>query len=257
MGAVIDAAALDDAIERGSLALPAVAGMTWWVPIPGVTVRDSAFDSHRANQVAGARLLPEQIDGTVAAVRAHFGARRSSWNVGVASTPSRLEPALASAGYAMTRESAGLAMIGLDRPIPAPAVTIRRAEPSDAERLAHIGATEFGQDADEARWLQRWSLASPELFVWLVCEHDDRDAPILAFGQGFHGRDGIARLSGAATLPHARGRGLYRALLQHRLQQAHRAGQAAAVIQANDETSGPICRRVGFGDRGRVRLWVR
>ena len=83
MGAVIDAAALDDAIERGSLALPAVAGMTWWVPIPGVTVRDSAFDSHRANQVAGARLLPEQIDGTVAAVRAHFGARRSSWNVGV------------------------------------------------------------------------------------------------------------------------------------------------------------------------------
>lgn len=249
--------AIDDAIELGSLVLPPVAGMTWLVPIAGVTVRDSSLASHRANQAAGARLQPRDVDATVAAVCAHFGARPSSWNVGAASTPAQLEPALAAAGYTMARESAGLAITRLDTPIPAPQVAIRRADARDAEALATIGATMFGQDPDEALWLQRWTFASPELLVWLVRERDDRDAPILAFAQAYHGADGITRLGGAATLPHARGRGLYRALLRHRLQQAHRAGQGAAVIQANEETSAPICRRAGFGDHGRVRLWLR
>ena len=133
------------------------------------------------------------------------------------------------------------------------------------EALAHLLALperdrylRFGQPATDhqiERYVQTLDFGRDEVFGIFNRKLDLLAMAHLAFaGQG---AGGPGAEFGVSVLPHARGRGLYRALLQHRLQQAHRAGQAAAVIQANDETSGPICRRVGFGDRGRVRLWVR
>lgn len=63
--------------------------------------------------------------------------------------------------------------------------------------------------------------------------------------------DGVARLWGAATLEHARGRGVYRAVLGQRLQLARDAGATLALVHARIGTSGPIVRRCGFTSYGR------
>jgi len=69
--------------------------------------------------------------------------------------------------------------------------------------------------------------------------------------------DGFARLWGAATLPDARGRGAYRAVLAERLRAAAERGAATALVKGRVATSAPILRRVGFrhfGDERAYRL---
>jgi GNAT superfamily N-acetyltransferase len=85
---------------------------------------------------------------------------------------------------------------------------------------------------------------------------DDLRDDVLGFGQSYTTRDGVLLLVGAATLPHARNRGVYRALVRHRLAQARAEHACAAIIQANPESSAPICARMGFVELCRLRYWV-
>ncbi|MER5636200.1 GNAT family N-acetyltransferase [Kitasatospora sp. NPDC002227] len=58
--------------------------------------------------------------------------------------------------------------------------------------------------------------------------------------------DGVARLTGGVVAEDWRGRGVYRALLDARLSYAATHGAAMALVKANETTSGPILRKVGF-----------
>ena len=60
-------------------------------------------------------------------------------------------------------------------------------------------------------------------------------------------------LLGGATIPEARGRGLYRALVHARWTSAVAHGGTALVVHAGP-MSAPILRRVGFADVGRLDL---
>lgn len=66
----------------------------------------------------------------------------------------------------------------------------------------------------------------------------------VAYGGVIAGPRGLY-LAGAATLPHARGRGCYRALIRARWDDAVRRGTPALVVHAQ-ETSRPILEAVGF-----------
>lgn len=71
--------------------------------------------------------------------------------------------------------------------------------------------------------------------------------------------DGFARLWGAATLPDARGRGAYRAVLAERLRMSASLGATTALVKGRTATSAPILRRAGFtfyGDERCYRLTV-
>jgi ribosomal protein S18 acetylase RimI-like enzyme len=241
-----------DALELGSLATPMVPGKTWRADIAGVFVRESAMPSPRSNQVALARLRDDEAASTVQRVRDHFGARPFGWNVGPRSTPTDLERHLAAIGMTMARESAGMVLDDLGRAIDAPQLAIRRATLDDAPALAAMGVAMFGQDPTEAAWLQQLVLADPRLEVSLVIDADE----IVGFGTCFHAPARITLLVGAAVLPHARGRGVYRALLRHRIATGRAAGSSCAIIQANDETSAPICRKAGFVEACRLRYWT-
>src|SRR2546426_793986 len=63
-------------------------------------------------------------------------------------------------------------------------------------------------------------------------------------------------LGGAGTLPEHRGRGLYTALVARRLADACADGRTAAVIQADRETSAPICAKLGFRELCGLELFV-
>ncbi|MFD8478307.1 GNAT family N-acetyltransferase [Kitasatospora sp. NPDC059673] len=58
--------------------------------------------------------------------------------------------------------------------------------------------------------------------------------------------DGVARLTGGVTAPSWRGRGVYRAVLDARLNYGAAHGATMALVKANPTTSGPILRESGF-----------
>jgi GNAT superfamily N-acetyltransferase len=71
--------------------------------------------------------------------------------------------------------------------------------------------------------------------------------------------DGFTRLWGAATLPRARGRGVYRAVLAERLRLGTEHGAKTALVKGRVSTSAPILARAGFhhfGDERAYRLKV-
>jgi GNAT superfamily N-acetyltransferase len=64
-----------------------------------------------------------------------------------------------------------------------------------------------------------------------------------------------ARLWGGAVVPAARGRGVYRAMLQARLDLAVERGATMALVKGRVATSGPILRRAGFQAYGEERSY--
>lgn len=71
--------------------------------------------------------------------------------------------------------------------------------------------------------------------------------------------DGFTRLWGAATLPTARGRGAYRAVLAERLRLGAEHGATTALVKGRVSTSAPILARAGFrhfGDERAYRLEI-
>lgn len=58
--------------------------------------------------------------------------------------------------------------------------------------------------------------------------------------------DDVGYLQGSAVAPAHRGRGVYRALVGHRLRVLREAGIGIALIHARADTAAPICARLGF-----------
>jgi GNAT superfamily N-acetyltransferase len=65
----------------------------------------------------------------------------------------------------------------------------------------------------------------------------------------------VARLWGGATMPHARRRGVYAAVLAERLHVAVEWGATLALVKGRIDTSAPILRRFGFRPHGREVTW--
>ncbi|WP_235915576.1 hypothetical protein [Puerhibacterium puerhi] len=72
---------------------------------------------------------------------------------------------------------------------------------------------------------------------------------------GWPGLGRVARLWGAATLPDARGRGAYRAVLAERLRRSRALGASLALVQGRVGTSAPVLVRAGFRRYGEERLY--
>lgn len=113
------------------------------------------------------------------------------------------------------------------------------APPSD-ELLRH-----FAQELDEQ---ERSDRRTSFEFVAFVDGEPVSSAGFTLVGQ-------VARFWGAATLPEARGKGAYRALVAARCAEAHRRGGRIALTKARTGTSGPILRRAGFRALGQERCY--
>lgn len=80
------------------------------------------------------------------------------------------------------------------------------------------------------------------------------DGRVVGTAYGGFGDAGV-NLFGGATLPDARGRGVYRALVQARWNAAAARGTPALTVQAG-RMSRPICQRLGFRFLAPVRVFV-
>ena len=192
----------------------------------------------RADEVEAAR---KEIHGHVRAK----GRRSCSWEVGSNATPDDLVDRLHALG--LEDQELAIGMVLTEPPAQrAPEIEVRRAgTPDELLAAARIAATAFGGPEP---------LEAPP--------PDPRNVVYLAFVDG----EPVARASasfsehgvtlfGGATLPEARGRGAYRALVAARWDDAVARGTPALVTQAG-AMSRPILARLGFREVCEIRILV-
>ncbi len=209
-------------------------------------------DDHPANGVYLARLAPEKADARIAAVKAAYAARGAEfrWLVGPSSAPADLPLRLERAGLRLQGAALGMVLEVPDR-VPVPeGVELRAVGRAEIPAYAELSARVWQRGPDFREAVVRVSSQAladdTSSFVgsqrsWMVFAEGEpvgvttlRLLPELGYFQG------------AAVLPRWRRRGLYRAMLHHRLALLRELGIAHAVIWAHEHSSAPACRKAGF-----------
>ncbi len=202
------------------------------------------------------RLDPDGVVAAVDEIRALLherGRTGSEWELGDSSTPADLVEQLAGLGILPDEdEPVAIGMVlaaGADLTQPA-RVSARRVESVDelvtARRIQHAS---FGGNAEEVGFEQAEADFATEGII---------GSTFLAFVDGEPVAAGYASytplgllLFGGATLPSARGRGAYRALVTARAREAAERGTPVLVTHAG-QMSRPILERLGFKPVSRI-----
>ena len=211
-----------------------------------------------ANAAQRLRLDPANVDSTVREVRSavrHRGLDGFTWEVSSSSTPPDLVDRLMALGMAPFEEPLAVAMVLAAAPPPAPPeVEVRTVRTPDELRIGRaIAAEAFGADpggegSDEPAPPTEAELAGEPRRQYLAYLEGEPVATAWAtFTQ--HG----VILNGGSTLPPARGRGAYRALVAARWDDAVARGTPALVTQAG-AMSRRILRRLGFEEVAQIRI---
>jgi GNAT superfamily N-acetyltransferase len=213
-------------------------------------------DGKTWNTVQRQRFDAEELDEVLAEIRALLAERgrpETQWEIGTDAEPAHLVELLLARGLVRDSEPFAIALaLRTEPPAPSGPVLARRVA-SFEEYLAarEVQAVAFGMspgEADERREnaRRRWE-SSPSLMhaVWLEGE-------IVGAGTCAQTSHGLA-LFGGATLERARGRGVYRALIHARWQEAVSRGTPALLTQAG-AMSRPILERLGFERVGRIEM---
>ena len=215
--------------------------------------------------VVAVRLSPDDVDDAVAEARAWYaalGQPEHAWWIGDSATPPDLEERLAGHGFVPDPEQPSATAMVLDR---APTVV---AHPGiEVRPLAGVDDLRTMLEIDVAVWetteQDRASLFDDLGTTWeRICAQTGRTT-YLAWPDGVPSAyatlvmtgSGVGTLLGGTTLPEARGRGLYQALVQRRWDDAVAQGAPGLVVQAS-EMSRPVLERIGFVATGTVRLWA-
>jgi hypothetical protein len=206
------------------------------------------------------RLRLRDVEADVGEVRARVrerGGTRVLWEVADAATPGDLVERLIALGAAPARDRDPDAVVmGTTGSPNGPASAVEVAAVTtvpDYRAFVTVTFTVFGAQehlSDELERIERdgeRKLADAR-FVRYLARLDGR--PVAAASATFAPTGAI--LHGGSTLPEARGRGAYRALVAARREEACRRGTPAVVTRAGAE-SRPILLRLGFRELGRLR----
>jgi GNAT superfamily N-acetyltransferase len=198
------------------------------------------------------RFEVEQLDEVRSEIHGHLrerGRTSCSWEVGTHARPPGLVDLLHALGLVDDEPTAlAIGMVLSEPPAQGPAdVEVRRVENDDefheAERIAAIA---FGGKPPMRRSYE----PDPNNTIYLAYV----DGRPVARGSAAFGERG-ATLFGGSTLPEARGRGAYRALVAARWDDAVARGTPALVTQAGP-MSRPILGRLGFRELCEIRILV-
>ena len=208
------------------------------------------------NTVQRQRLQPDEIDDAIGEVRTLLrerGRDRTQWEVGSSAEPADLVDRLLERGLIHDKDPYAVALVlTREPPPPPPEVVARRVETLEEYAAANAVQWEaFDMPEDEIaealeKLPERWRETVNVMHAaWL-------DGEIVAAGTSAPTEQGLL-LYGGATLPRARGRGAYRAVLHARWQEAARNGTPALITQGGS-MSRPILERLGFERVGEVHM---
>ena len=198
------------------------------------------------------RLREDEIDEVRSAIHARLRAKgrtACTWEIGSHATPPDLVDRLLERGLVDDSTPLAVGMVLTEPPAgdTPPGIAVRRATtPVERRAAGRIAAVAFGIPYPER----------PE-------EDDQGDPNNVAYVAYLDGEP-VARatasfsehavtLFGGATLPEARGRGAYRALVAARWEDAVQRGTPALVTQASP-MSRPILQRLGFREVCEIRI---
>lgn len=207
------------------------------------------------------RLQPDAVERTVEEVRTVLrdrGRTAATWEVGTSSSPPDLADRLQAAGMVPDDEPLSIAMVLETEPELGPVeIEARAVQTLDEYRSANeIAWTAFGMTPEkveenradlEDRWVEREASRSEHFLAFL-------DGEPVATANAVYG-PGAVMLYAGATLPGARGRGAYRALVRARWDAAVARGTPALITQAG-HMSRPILRRLGFVEVAENRVFL-
>lgn len=240
--------ALLKAIESSLHVYPPVPGLSADLGIPGVSGRVTSLSHPLANLLGDARLTDANADATIERVKARFTKEQKAfgWVTGPATTPTDLGARLERAGLRPIAQLAGMSA-PLTLPVPPnPAVRIREVTANDQAREAEMMGRAYGMPTEVAALFVKLVTSSGRIRGRGYFAYLDGDAPVAWSYLVYLPDSDIVLLGGAATIPEARGKGVYSALVKRRLDDARADKREAAVIQADRDTSAPICAKLGF-----------
>jgi GNAT superfamily N-acetyltransferase len=196
--------------------------------------------------------LGDDVEAAVREVRQLYldaGRRASTWEVATGSTPPGLGERLLALGMTADDPPTMLALACTVEPAsPTAGVVVERvrtdAQFDEVRRIFEEG--DGWSPGDE--WLH-----GPESVTRYLARIDG-EAVATADVTWLDHPDGVF-LGGALTVPRARGRGAYRALVHARWQAALDAGRSVLVTQS-EPMSQPILARLGFQPVGRIDVYV-
>ena len=178
------------------------------------------------------------------------GRSACSWEVGCSAQPADLSERLLALGLVDDDDSPAVGM----------ALTAPAGEPGSPSGIESGVPRATPTSSSRRRSRRRRSEAATSLRGQFV-----PGSPIVTYLASIDGRpvgratgsfsDFGVTLFGGATLPEARGRGVYRALVHARLDDAAARGTPVAVTQAGRQ-SRPILERLGFEEVCRIRILI-
>jgi GNAT superfamily N-acetyltransferase len=206
------------------------------------------------NTVQRQRFALDEVDGVLEEVRTQLrerGRTRTQWEVG-SKAPEGLVDALLERGLVRDGDGYAVALVLTEEP-PAPdGLVARRIE--SFEEYAAANAVQWEAFESPAAEVAEGRASLEERYrdtvnlmhgVWL-------DGELVCAGTATPSEHGLL-LYGGATLPRARGRGAYRALIRARWDDAVALGTPALVTQGGT-MSRPILERLGFERVGEVHM---
>jgi len=236
----------------------------WLPPEPRLSVehRDgfALVTYGRSALVQRLRLTEAAVPSAVEQVRSALrdkGLGEVTWWVGELSKPADLATRLAGLGLEPDEPPEMTTLTIASEPAGAATVEVRRADTFEEALLAmEIDWEAFGVPEPE-RARRRTEAAA----AWPLIEADGRQATFLAYLDGApvgFGRaiftPSAAILLGGATLPEARGHGVYTSIVHARWREAVARGVPRIAVSAGP-MSAPILERLGFAPIGRIHLF--
>jgi GNAT superfamily N-acetyltransferase len=192
----------------------------------------------------------EELDEVIEEIRGQLrerGRSKCAWEIGSHAEPAGLVELLLARGFADDQpEPLAIGMAMTEAPPPGPDdVVVKHVETQDeyaaSERVAIVAFNE-----DEPAEIPTYK-PDPQNLIYIAIV----DGEVVARASAAFSEHGVT-LFGGATLPEARGRGAYRALVAARWRDAEERGTPLLVTQAG-VMSRPILARLGFHEVGTVR----
>ena len=240
--------ALVAAIETSLFMYPPSPGLTTDLGVPGMRGRVTDLSHPLANLVGDARLGDNEADGTIATVKDRFVKAKKAfgWVTGPSTRPRDLGARLGKAGLHPIAHLAGMAAPTDLRVTGSDTVRLREVDAAEQSRETEMMGRAYGMPAEIAGLFVKLVSGTPGLKSRGYFAYTDSSSPVAWSYLVYIPDSPIVLLGGAATIPEARGKGIYSALVKRRLADALGDGRTHAVIQADRDTSAPICAKLGF-----------
>ena len=193
---------------------------------------------------------------------AHKG-KGSEWRIGAPSYTTELEKAVLSAGYKVDGAAdAWTIQVDADRPsVPSSIVVKRVATLQDMRDMYDIMNQSFDksnptEDSELTKQLQMCTGTNARCLRFVAYDKKTNQ-PLSTGGLNIYPELAVGFMWGGCTVPQARGRGVYSAVVTHRMLHAQKRGIARIGLYAIRDTSGPIVKSQGFDKHGPIYFWGR